>query len=414
MIEFRWIFIITLGMSLAVKLYLNYRQAKHIATHRSAVPVEFSDSISLEAHQKAADYSKTNLRFGRWSELYDTALLLFWTLGGGLAILDTFVTRFSWSPLMTGISVLLSMLIISSLLSLPLSWYSTFNIEAKYGFNKSTPKIFWMDLLKGMALSIVIGTPLIALILWLMEKAGTYWWIWAWFAWSGFSLLMLWAYPRFIAPIFNKFSPLEDETLKERINTLLDKCGFKSNGVFVMDGSTRSSHGNAYFTGIGDNKRIVFFDTLLNTLEDNETEAVLAHELGHFRKNHVTKRMVMSFVFSFLGLALLGWLLEKDWFYSALGVTQPSSHMALLLFMLALPVFTYFMSPVGSWFSRKDEYEADAYAAEQSDANALISGLLKMYSDNATTLTPDPVYSSFYHSHPPALHRIQHLNNLAK
>ena len=411
--EFRTLFLIVLGLALAGKFYLNWRQAKHIASHRAAVPQEFAESISLEAHQKAADYSQTNLRFGRWSELYDTALLLLWTLGGGLALLDASVREFSWSPLTTGITVILALMIISSILSLPFSWYSTFNIEAKFGFNKSTPKIFWTDLIKGTALSIVLGVPLLALILWIMQKAGTYWWVWAWCAWSAFSLLMLWAYPKFIAPIFNKFSPLEDESLKIRINNLLEKCGFKSNGVFVMDGSTRSSHGNAYFTGIGENKRIVFFDTLLETLEENETEAVLAHELGHFRKKHVTKRMIMSFAFSFLGLALLGWLVEKEWFYTALGVTEPSAHMALILFMLALPVFTYFMSPLGSFFSRKDEYEADAYAAEQSDANALISGLLKMYSDNATTLTPDPLYSSFYHSHPPALHRIQHLNSLA-
>lgn len=411
---FRWIFLTALGLSLFAKLYLNYRQAQHIASHRAAVPSEFADSISLEAHQKAADYSKTNLRFGRWSEFYDVALLLLWTIGGGLALLDSLVRQFSWSPLLTGVGVIIIMMLISSVLSLPFSWYSTFNIEAKYGFNKSTPKIFWMDLIKGMSLSIIIGTPLIALILWIMQKTGTFWWVWAWIAWSGFSLLMLWAYPRFIAPIFNKFSPLEDESLKERINSLLEKCGFKSNGVFVMDGSTRSSHGNAYFTGIGDNKRIVFFDTLLETLDDHETEAVLAHELGHFRKKHVTKRMLMSFIFSFLGLALLGWLVEKEWFYTALGVTEPSAYTALILFMLALPVFTYFLSPLSSWFSRKDEFEADAYAAEQSDAKALISGLLKMYSDNATTLTPDPWYSSFYHSHPPALHRIQHLNNLAK
>jgi STE24 endopeptidase len=414
MIEFRWIFLITLGLTFISKLILNARQATHIAEHRTAVPEEFSDSISLDAHHKAADYSRTKLRFGRWHELYDNALLLVWTLGGGLALLDTLVTRFSWSPLMTGITVIIALMLISSVLSLPFSWYSTFNIEAKYGFNKSTPKIFWMDLIKGMTLSIVIGTPLIALILWIMQKAGSYWWIWAWVAWSAFSLLMLWAYPRFIAPIFNKFTPLEDEALKNRINGLLEKCGFKSNGVFVMDGSTRSSHGNAYFTGIGDNKRIVFFDTLLETLDDNETEAVLAHELGHFRKKHVSKRMLMSFVFSFLGLALLGWLVEKEWFYTALGISEPSNHMALILFMLVMPVFTYFLSPIGSWFSRKNEFEADAYAAEQSDANALISGLLKMYSDNASTLTPDPWYSFFYHSHPPALHRIQHLNNLAK
>ncbi len=411
--EFRLIFLIALSLSLIGKFYLNWRQAKHIAAHRASVPAEFADSISLEAHQKAADYSKTNLAFGRWSELYDTALLLLWTLGGGLAFLDASIRELSWSPLSTGITVIITLMILSSLLSLPFSWYSTFNIEAKFGFNKSTPKIFWTDLFKGMVLSLLLGIPLIALILWIMQKTGTYWWVWAWCAWSAFSLLMLWAYPKFIAPIFNKFSPLEDESLKNRITALLEKCGFKSNGVFVMDGSTRSSHGNAYFTGIGDNKRIVFFDTLLETLEENETEAVLAHELGHFRKNHVTKRMIMSFVFSFIGLALLGWLVEKEWFYTALGVTEASPHMALILFMLALPAFTYFLSPMGSFFSRKDEYEADAYAAEQSDANALISGLLKMYSDNATTLTPDPLYSAFYHSHPPALHRIQHLNSLA-
>ena len=401
-----------LTVTTVFKFFLNTRQSKNILAHRGAVPMEFAEKISLADHQKAADYSTTKLRFANFSEAFDVLLLLFWTLGGGLYFLNNIVSGFELSPLMTGIVVILSLSIIGSLLSLPFSWYSTFTIEEKFGFNKTTPKVFWTDLIKGIVVSLLIGTPLLAMILWLMEKAGDNWWIWAWVVWSGFSLLMLWAYPKFIAPIFNKFSPLEDESLKVRIDALLTKCGFKSNGIFVMDGSTRSSHGNAYFTGIGDNKRIVFFDTLLDTLNETETEAVLAHELGHFRKKHVTKRMVMSFVFSFFGLMLLGWLSKQNWFYAAFDL-EPSNHMALILFMFTLPLFTYFLSPLGSWFSRKDEYEADAYAAENSDANALISGLLKMYSDNASTLTPDPLYVTFYHSHPPALHRIQHLQSLA-
>lgn len=411
--SFTLIFLLALAATTFFKYLLNMRQAKHIAAHRATVPSEFSDKIELDAHHKAADYSQAKIKFSNFSEAFDVVLLLIWTIGGGLALLDGIVRGFDWSPLVTGIIVVFAMTIIGSLLSLPFSWFSTFNIEAKFGFNKSTPKIFWMDLIKGTILSILIGAPLLAIILWLMEKAGEFWWVWAWVVWSGFSLLMLWAYPKFIAPIFNKFSPLKNESLKLKIDALLEKCGFQSNGIFVMDGSTRSSHGNAYFTGIGDNKRIVFFDTLLETLDDNETEAVLAHELGHFRKKHVTKRMIMSFVFSFFGLMLLGWLVKQEWLYSAFGV-EPSNYMALLLFMIILPLFTYFLSPLGSWFSRKDEYEADAYAAEQSDAKALVSGLLKMYSDNASTLTPDPWYVAFYHSHPPALHRIQHLNALAK
>jgi STE24 endopeptidase len=406
---FTWIFLALLAATVITRFWLSYRQARHIAQHRDAVPEAFAARVSLAEHQKAADYSTTKIRLGRLSLAWETVWLLLWTLGGGLSLVAAWWTGFGWSPLTTGIAVIISMAILMSLLDTPFSLYSTFVVEQRFGFNKMTLRTWLSDLMKSAALMLVIGVPLVAAILWLMDQAGAYWWIYAWGLWTGFSLLMIWAYPAFIAPLFNKFSPLEDESLRQRIDNLLSRCGFKSQGVFVVDGSRRSAHGNAYFTGFGNNKRIVFYDTLLESLDENEVEAVLAHELGHFKRNHIKKSLLLSIAITLGGFALLAWLMQSAWFYSALGVTQNTTYNALLLFMLILPVFTYFISPLFSWMSRKHEFEADDFARQQSDYKALISALVNLYRENASTLTPDPVHSMFYDSHPPASIRIAHL-----
>jgi len=297
-----------------------------------------------------------------------------------------------------------------SLLDLPFSLYHTFVVEERFGFNRSTLGVFFGDLLKQGALLLVIGGPLIALALWIMEASGGLWWLYVWAVWMAFSLIMFWAYPAVIAPLFNKFSPLDNEALKQRIQALMDKCGFRSKGIFVMDGSKRSGHGNAYFTGVGSNKRIVFFDTLLESLKPEEIEAVLAHELGHFKLKHIQKRLLSTFALSLVALALLGWLAGQDWFYHGLGISQASPWMALMLFMMVLPVFTFFIQPLMSLLSRKHEFEADAYAVQQSNGTDLIHALVKMYRENASTLTPDPLYSAFHDSHPPAPVRIAHIS----
>jgi STE24 endopeptidase len=305
--------------------------------------------------------------------------------------------------------VIVSLLLISSLLDVPLSLYRTFVLEEKFGFNKMTTKTFWLDLLKGMGLSLGLGIPLVMLILWLMHSAGTYWWLYAWAVLTSFSLLMMWAYPKFIAPLFNKFSALEAGEVADRINALLERTGFNSKGVFVMDGSRRSGHGNAYFTGFGKNKRIVFFDTLLKTLSPAQVEAVLAHELGHFKRKHIVKGMLLSMSMTLVGFMAIAWFMQQEWFYTSLGVQQPSTYMALLLFVSVSPVFTFFIGPLMAWWSRKHEFEADAFAAQQSSSTELISALVGLYKENASTLTPDPLYSAFYDSHPPASIRIAHL-----
>ncbi|MDH5485562.1 MAG: M48 family metallopeptidase, partial [Gammaproteobacteria bacterium] len=329
--------------------------------------------------------------------------------GGGLERLDQSWRVMALDPIYTGIGVLLSLTLVSSLLDLPFSLYSTFVIEERFGFNRTTAKTFVIDLFKGMLLSLIIGMPLIWVVLWLMEQAGEFWWLYTWVVLTAFSLFIAWAYPTWIAPIFNKFSPLEEGATLDRINSLLSRCGFNSNGIFVIDGSRRSSHGNAYFSGFGKNKRIVFFDTLLESLDDDELEAVLAHELGHFKRKHILKSMLLSTATTLLGLWGLSWLMTNDWFYQSLGVSTPSTYMALLLFTLVLPVFTFLLSPLMSMLSRKNEFEADEFAAEQSDAKYLISALVNMYKENASTLTPDPLYSAFYDSHPPAPVRIAQL-----
>ncbi len=407
--SFTTVFLILLALKVATDMWLETRHKNHVFSHRGEVPPMFAEKISLEAHQRAADYTLTKLRFGALESIISVLLLLFWTLGGGLEWLDQAMRGLEFGPLMLSTLFMLAFILISSIIDIPLSLYRTFGIEAAFGFNRSTVGLFFVDKLKGMALTLLIGGPLILLIIWLMQAAGNNWWLYAWGVWTGFSFFMMWAYPTFIAPLFNKFRPLEDESLKARIEALLERCGFKSNGLFVMDGSKRSSHGNAYFSGLGNAKRIVFFDTLLESLEPEETEAVLAHELGHFKKKHIRKRMLWMVAITFGAFALLGYLGAQEWFYHGLGMSTPSSHALLTLFTLALPVFTFMTAPLSSWLSRKHEFEADDFAAEHADGNRLISALVRMYKDNAATLTPDPLYSAWHDSHPPAPIRIAHL-----
>ncbi len=407
---FTQFFLLMFVISIGLRLWLSSRQISHIRQHRSDVPESFADKITLDEHQKAADYTSCKTSFARWPMFYNAGLLLLWTLGGGLEWLDQSIITLQFGPIMTGITVMLVFMFISSLLDLPFSIYTTFVIEEKFGFNKTTAKTFIIDMFKGAALGLAIGVPLLFAILWLMQQMGELWWIYTWLLLSSFSLLMMWIYPTWIAPIFNKFEPLEEGNTLSRIKNLLDRCGFNSDGVFVIDGSKRSSHGNAYFSGFGRNKRIVFYDTLLKMLSDDELEAVLAHELGHFKKKHIIKSIAISFATTLIGLAVLAWLMNKPWFYNGLGISSQSTYMALLLFTMVSPVFTFALSPIMSLFSRKNEFEADAFAAEQTDAQHLIKALVSLYRENASTLTPDTIYSAFYDSHPPAPFRIAHLN----
>ena len=410
---FTSIFLSFLAASVLMRLWLSHRQIRHIRAHHGEVPAAFADRISLQDHQRAADYSCSKLRVGRIMLAWETLWLLLWTIGGGINLVDQWWAALDYPPLITGIAVIFSLTIISSILDLPFSLYNTFVVEERFGFNKTTLVTWIVDLLKSAVLVAVLGIPLLAAILWLMNQAGEYWWVYAWLLWMGFSLTMIWAYPAFIAPLFNKFSPLEDAALQERIENLLNRCGFQSQGVFVVDGSRRSSHGNAYFTGFGKNKRIVFYDTLLESLSEDEVEAVLAHELGHFKRKHIRKSLLLSSVISAIGFALLAWLMRSDWFYTSLGVQTASTHAALMLFMMIMPAFTYFISPLFSALSRKHEFEADEFAHCNSDYRALISALVNLYRDNASTLTPDPLHSMFYDSHPPATIRINHLQEIA-
>ena len=407
---FTYFFLFALAASLGVRFWLAARHIAHVRKHRETVPDSFAGRVPLEDHHKAADYTLTNTRVGRYALIYDSLLLLGWTLGGGLEWLDNSWRAAELQPVITGTAVMFSAVLIMTVLDLPFSLYHTFVVEERFGFNRSTPAVFITDLLKNALLLVIIGGPLIALALWIMEASGGLWWLYVWAVWTVFTLVMFWAYPAVIAPLFNKFSPLDNEALKQRIQALMDKCGFRSKGIFVMDGSKRSGHGNAYFTGFGSNKRIVFFDTLLESLNPPEIEAVLAHELGHFKLKHIQKRLLTTFALSLAALALLGWLAGQPWFYQGLGISQPSPWMALLLFMLAMPVFTFFLQPLMSLLSRKHEFEADAYAVQQSSGADLIKALVKMYRENASTLTPDPLYSAFHDSHPPAPVRITHIS----
>jgi STE24 endopeptidase len=409
---FSGLFITVLLLSTLVKFWLARRQLAHISAHRTEVPAAFRAQIDLAAHQKAADYTSAKTRLSMLLVLFDAVLLSAFTLGGGIQwIADIWLQAFS-SPAVQGMAAVVSVMILSTLLETPFDLYRTFVIEARYGFNKMTFALYLVDALKGMLLGAVIGLPLLFGVLWLMGRMGDGWWLYVWGVWVMFNLLLLFIYPSFIAPLFNKFLPLQDESLKARIEALLDKCGFTASGLFVMDGSRRSSHGNAYFTGFGKTKRIVFFDTLLARLTPDEIEAVLAHELGHFKRRHVMKRIAISFVMSLAFLWLLAQFMQANWFYLGLGVTTPSTALALLLFFMVLPVFSFLLHPLTSAYSRKHEFEADAYAAQQTDARDLGSALVKMYQDNAATLTPDPLYSTFYDSHPPALVRISKLQSL--
>jgi len=408
---FSIVFLAFVVLGVTLEWWLAHRQIQHVQANAGKVPEAFADSISLDAHQKAAAYTIARNRVGVVELLFGAVVLLAWTLGGGLELLDHAWRSLGWPERYTGVSFLVSLALIGTLIELPVSIYRTFVIEEQFGFNKTTPRVFIADLVKGLLVSLIIGIPMVLLILWVMESMGSYWWLYAWLIWAAFSLFLVWAYPSFISPLFNKFKPLENGEVMQRLEALLARTGFRSKGVFVMDGSKRSTHGNAYFSGIGKNKRIVFFDTLLNTLAPDELEAVLAHELGHFKLNHIKKRIALSLLFSLVGLAVLGWLMKQTWFFAGLGVSLPSTYMALALFMLAGPAFTVFLNPLFSWGSRKHEFEADAFAAQQADSNKLITALVKMYKENARTLTPDPLHSVFYDSHPPAPVRIAHLQS---
>ena len=393
-----------------VRIWLGRRHIAYVQQHRNEVPNAFNANIALESHQKAADYAAVKTKIAMTESIAQILLLLILTLGGGLQYIDDIWRgALPVQEIMRGALVICSVLLLSSLIDVPYDYYRTFVVDEKFGFNKMTVSMFFSDLIKHSIVGLVLGAPILFAALWLMQSAGEFWWLYLWFVWALFNLLMLAVYPTFIAPLFNKFSPLKDEVLKLRIENLLTKCGFKSQGLFVMDGSSRSSHGNAYFTGFGASKRVVFFDTLLERLNADEIEAVLAHELGHFKHQHVTKRIVMMFMVSFLGLALLGWLINQPWFYYGLGVTQVSTYMALMLFLLVSPVFLFLLRPLMASYSRKNEFEADSYAAEHANASDLVKALVKLYRDNASTLTPDPLHSAFYDSHPPASIRISKL-----
>ena len=408
---FTYIFLFSLFAGIFVQWFLVQKHINCVRLNRNNVPEAFNDKISLEAHQKAADYTEAKVKTGLFELIIGSALLLLWTLAGGLQFLDNWLRPFGMSEILTGTALILSVFAIMAILELPLSLFKIFKIEQSFGFNKMTPKIFFVDLLKNTIVGFLIGAPLLLFVLWIMENSGTYWWVYVWFTWLTFSLLMMWAYPAFIAPIFNKFRALENDELKTRIENLLARNGFKSNGIFVMDGSTRSTHGNAYFTGLGANKRIVFFDTLIDELSYDEIEAVLAHELGHFKCNHIRKRISLLAAIFFIGLAILGWLINQAWFYNGLGIEQMSTYIALLLFVMISPAFTFFLQPIFSFISRQHEFEADDFAAGQAQTENLITALVNLYRENANTLTPDPLYSAFHDSHPPAPIRIAHLKN---
>ncbi|HRC61009.1 Ste24 endopeptidase [Candidatus Propionivibrio aalborgensis] len=407
--NFSLAFLTALSLTIVLRLYLAYRQISYVLARRCKVPKQFSERVELSAHQKAADYTAQRTRFGILTLAVETGLLLAFTFGGGLQALHDFWSV-RLSGLAYGIAMIFSVMFVSGLVDLPLSVYSQFVIEEKFGFNRMTLKLFIADLLKQTALGIAIGTPVLVAVLWLMAQRGSFWWLYVWLFWCVFNLLILFIYPTWIAPLFNKFTPLDDAPLKARIEALLQRCGFATSGLFVMDGSRRSNHGNAYFTGFGKTKRIVFFDTLLGRLQPVEMEAVLAHELGHFRHRHVIKRIVLIFALSLAFLAALGQLIDADWFFSGLGVSAKDTVLALILFFMVTPVFTFLLTPLTSLISRRHEFEADRYAAEHASADGLIEALVKLYEDNAATLTPDPLHSLFYDSHPPASLRIARLN----
>jgi STE24 endopeptidase len=408
---FTLLFLLALLAGLMTELWLLQRHRRYVLTHRDRVPPAFADSVSLADHQKAADYTVARGNIGRIELLFGAVLLLVWTLGGGINAIATLWGKLQLDPLFSGSGLILSVMLLSSILSLPFSVWSTFGVESRFGFNRTTVQRFLLDQVLHLALFLLFGIPLTWSILWIVQTSGAYWWLFAWLLWTGFTLFVTWVYPTLIAPLFNRFQPLPDKLLQQRLESLLQRCGFSSKGVFVMDGSRRSSHGNAYFTGFGRNKRIVFFDTLLEILGHDEVEAVLAHELGHFKRHHVRKGMALMMFSSLAGFALLGWLLDKSWFFAGLGVDTASNAAALLLFLLVAPVFTFFLQPLLARYRRKHEFEADNFAAYQTGAGPMITALVKLYRENASTLTPDPIYSAFYDSHPPAPIRISNLSS---
>jgi STE24 endopeptidase len=408
--QFSLVFLAALALSTALRIWLDVRHLRHVVTHRDRVPADFFGRIDLVDHRKAADYTAAKVRLGLIEIAVDTVVLLALTLGGGLALIDQGLRVWFDDGYWQGLALFAAVGLIGFVIGLPASLYRTFSIEARFGFNKLTVPLWLVDLAKGAALTVLIGGPLLFAVLWLMDVMGSHWWLYVWLVWLGTNLLVLFLYPTVIAPLFNKFTPLEDASLKQRIEALLTRCGFASSGLFVMDGSKRSAHGNAYFTGFGRAKRIVFFDTLLEKLAPQEIEAVLAHELGHFSHRHVMKRIALSAALSLAFLWLLGQLIDQPWFFAGLGVGNGGTAMGLLLFSMVLPVFLFPLAPLTSALSRKHEYEADAYAAKQTAAADLVTALVKLYRDNAATLTPDPLHSLFHDSHPPASQRIARLH----
>ena len=415
---FTLIFAAALASSMLLKFWLASRQIRHVAAHRNAVPEAFTSQISLESHQKAAAYTVAQARLGMLELAWGSAITLCWTLLGGLNMLNQWLLGWKAPGLTQQLALLASFMAIGAVIDLPFSLYRTFVLEQRFGFNKLTFSLWLQDLLKSSLFGCIIGLPLAVLVLWMMGATGAFWWLWTWGVWMGFNLLMLLIYPTWIAPWFNQFKPLEDASLAARVTELMKRSGFVSKGFFVMDGSKRSAHSNAYFTGFGAAKRVVFYDTLLQTLSPGEVDAVLAHELGHFKHRHIAKRLVSMFSLSLLAFALLGWLSHQSWFFTGLGVIPnmrgANDALALLLFMLALPVFTSFAGPLFAQLSRKHEFEADAYAVQQTNGTDLSSALLKLYKDNASTLTPDPVYVKFYYSHPPASERLGRIQQLVQ
>jgi STE24 endopeptidase len=406
---FTSVFLTALAVHVCVQLWLAARQIRHVRAHRNRTPPEFSAVISPAEHEKAANYTLGKQHLAVIESVVDAVVLLWLTLGGGIAWVGRIAGAIGLPSLWTGVAHILGVFATLSLLALPFGVYRTFVLEQRFGFNRTTPGVFVADQLKGLALGAALGAPLAAAVLWVMHSAGARWWLLAWAVWLAFSLLVTWAWPRLIAPLFNKFSPLDDTALRQRIDALLERCGFRTSGVFVMDGSRRSAHGNAYFTGLGREKRIVFFDTLVSTLTAVQVESVLAHELGHFKLKHVAQRLVVGAAMSFLGFAALGWLSQQGWFYSALGAGAPGDATALLLFLLVVPTFAWMLAPLAAAWSRRHEFEADAFAARHSDGAELAGALVTMYKDNASTLTPDPLYSAFHDSHPPPAARIARL-----
>ncbi len=417
---FTLVFVLALMLSFAARQWLAVRQIRHVRAHRDSTPLAFATRIDAAAHRKAADYTIAKQQLGMLETSVDALVLVILTLGGGVAALVAATEALSVGPLLRDLLLLMAVGLIGGVIALPFSWWRTFRIEERFGFNRMTLRLWLLDLVKGLAVGAALGVPLAVLVLWIMRSAGDLWWLFAWIAWMGFQLLVLVLYPTVIAPLFNKFSPLPPGDARERIERLLERCGFRSSGLFVMDGSKRSGHGNAYFTGFGRAKRVVFFDTLLARLAPDEIEAVLAHELGHFRLRHVVKRVVLSAILSLALLAVLAWLAKAQWFYVGLGfdpnavpVAMARPGVALSLFMLALPVFTFVLAPVSAAYSRRHEFQADAFAAQHASATALVAALIKLYEDNASTLTPDPLHSAFYDSHPPATLRVARLQSLA-